>query len=150
MLQKLLIITLVMVLGASFLFAENLTGRDLVKEGVFITSNGTLKYECPEWFLSTKDGPYQLHFGNKNYRSSTGIELVEGKQCKIEGIAAGKDIAVVSASMEGKTYTFRDKNGYPLWAGEGNRRAKRGYANGTGAKNEYGSCNRQFNLRGRS
>ena len=150
MLKKLLIVTVVMVLGASLLFAENLTGRDIVKTGAFTTQNGTLKYENPQWHLVTKDGSYQLHFGNRNHLTSTGIELEEGMRCKIEGIATGKDISVVSATMKGKTYTFREESGTPLWAGKGNRRAKRGYANRTGANSDNSRGNRQLNWKGRS
>ena len=73
MLKKILIITVVMVLGASLLFAENLTGRDIVKTGAFTAAAGTLKYESPEWNIFTKDGSYHLHFGNKNHLSYTGI-----------------------------------------------------------------------------
>jgi hypothetical protein len=149
MLKKLLIITVVMVLGGSLLFAENITGRDIVKTGAFTTKSGTLKYEAPEWHLVTKDGSYQLHFGNRNHLTSTGMELEDGKYCKIEGIATGKDIAVVSATIKGKTYTFRDENGIPEWAGKGNRRGKRGFANRTGAKNGFNKGNRQFNCQGR-
>ena len=148
MLKKILIITLVMVLGVSLLFAESLTGRDIVKTGAFTAAAGTLKYESPEWHLVTKDGSYQLHFGNKNHLSSTGIELEDGARCKIEGIATGKDIVVVSATMKGKTYSFRDESGIPLWAGKGNRRAGRGFADRTGPMNGFKRGSRQLNRQG--
>ena len=149
MLKKLLIITVIMVLGASLLFAESLTGRDIVKTGAFTAATGTLKYEHPEWHLVTKDGSYQLHFGNWNHLTSTGIELEDGRQCNIEGIATGKDIAVVSATMKGKTYAFRDESGVPLWAGKGNRWGRRGFADRTSAMNGYRRSNRQLNWQGR-
>ena len=150
MFKKILIVTVVMVLGGSLLFAENLTGRDIVKTGALTSKSGTLKYESPVWHLVTKDGTFQLHFGNRNHLESTGIELKDGEYCKVEGIANGKDIAVVSATIKGKTYTFRNENGIPLWAGKGNRRAKRGFANRTGDEINYGRGNRQFNRQNRS
>ena len=150
MVKKILIVTLVMALGASFLFAESLTGRDIVKEGSFTTINGTLKYEDTEWYLLAEGGPYQLHFGNKSYLSSTGIELEGGKNCKVDGIASGKEVVVVRATMEGKSYSFRDENGVPLWAGNGNQRDRGGYADRNSTRNEYGNRNGQSDGKGRS
>ena len=146
MLKKILIVTLVMALGASILFAESLTGRDIMREGDVTTINGTLKSEGIEWYLIAKGGSYQLHFGNRDYLSSTGIELEDGKSCTIDGIASGKDIAVATATMESSSYSFRDENGAPLWAGNGNRKDRGGYSD----RNEYGSRNGQSYRKDRS
>jgi hypothetical protein len=150
MLKKILIVTLVMALGASVLFAESFTGRNIVKEGSFTTINGTLRYDGVEWYLTTDDGTYQLHFGNKSYLSSTGIELEAGKNCEVDGIASGKEVVVVSATMNGKSYSFRDENGVPLWAGNGNQRDRGGYGDRNSSRNEYGNRNGQPNGKGRS
>ena len=149
MMKKILIITLLMVLGASLVFADSLTGRDIVKEGIFITLQGILKSEETEWYLTTNDGNYQLHFGNRNYLSSTGIELAEGAHYTIDGIVSENDVAVATATMNGETYSFRDANGTPLWAGEGNRRNLNGYSEGSGNGNRSGRGNGKSNRNGR-
>jgi len=150
MLKKIFIVTLVMVLGASFLFAESVTGRDIVREGSNTNINGTLKSEGIEWYLVTEDGSFLLHFGNKSYLTSTGIALEDGKNCTIDGIATGKDVAVATATMDGKAYSFRDENGVPLWAGNGNRRDRGGYTKRNNNRNEFGSRNGESNRKGRS
>ena len=139
MLKKILIVTMLMALGTSLLFADGLTGRDIVEEGTFTTLEGSLLSQGTEWYLSTQNGSYQIHFGNKNYLSSTGIELVDGARCTIDGIASGKDIAVTTATIAGIAYSFRDENGTPLWAGEGSRRNQSDYSKGHSDGNEHKS-----------
>lgn len=126
MVKKILIISMVLVFGAAALFAHDVTGRDVVGSGELVTIEGTLRYESPEWYLDTEVGSYLLHFGNRSYLESTGITLEEGSEISVEGFAQGNDIAVVSAAADGKTYSFRDKDGVPFWAGRGNRYAKNG------------------------
>ena len=150
MLKKILIVTLLMALGTSLLFADGLTGRDIVAEGTFTTLKGTLTSQGTEWYLTTQDGPHQLHFGNRNYLSSTGIELVDGANCTIDGIVTGKDVAVATVTTAGKSYSFRDENGTPLWAGEGNRRNQKDHSDGHSAGNKSGQGNGQSNRRGSS
>jgi len=147
--KKILIVTLIMVLGASLVFADNLTGRDIVEEGSVRTLDGILKSEGTEWYLLTEDDTYQLHFGNRNYLSSTGIELADGEHCTIDGIVSEREVAVATATMDGETYSFRDANGTPLWAGEGNRRNLNGYLKGSGNGNRSGRGNGQSNRNGR-
>jgi len=120
MLKKILIITLIMVVGATLLFADVPFGREILDEGNAITVTGTLKYDTSEWYLKTKDGSYLLHFGNKTWLESTGIVLKDGEECSIKGISTEDDIVVSKATVDGKTYSFRDKDGIPLWAHKGN------------------------------
>jgi hypothetical protein len=150
MMKKILIVTLLLVLGASLVFADSLTGRDIVEEGSFKTLQGVLTSQAAEWYLQTEQNTYQLHFGNRSYLSSTGIELADGAHCTIDGIVSDKDVAVAKATMDGKTYSFRDENGTPLWAGEGNRRNHNGYSKGQGSGNGSGRGNGQSNSNGRS
>ena len=147
--KKIFIVTLIMVLGASLVFADNLTGRDIVEEGRVRTLDGILTSEGTEWYLLAEDGTYQLHFGNRNYLSSTGIELAEGAHYTIDGIVSENDVAVATATMNGETYSFRDANGTPLWAGEGNRRNLNGYSEGSGNGNRSGRGNGKSNRNGR-
>jgi hypothetical protein len=126
MVKKILIISMVLVFGAAALFAHDVTGRDVVDSGALVTLEGTLRYESPEWYLDTQEGSYLLHFGNRGYLESTGIPIEDGKKLSVEGFAEGSDIAVVSASADGKTYSFRNRDGVPFWAGRGNRYAKNG------------------------
>ena len=148
--KKILLITLFFVLGASLVFADSLTGRDMVEEGGYMTLQGILKSKRTEWYLTTESVTYQLHFGNRNYLSSTGIELADGVHCTIDGIVSDKDVAVAKATMEGRTYSFRDENGKPLWAGEGSRRNLNGYSKGQGSGKGSGRGNGQSNRNGRN
>jgi len=122
MLKKISIITLIMVVGATLLFADFSSGRDIIEEGTSIKVDGTLKYDTSEWYLETEDGSYQLHFGNKDWLESTGIVLEDGKECSIEGISNEDDIVVSKATIDEKTYSFRERDGIPLWAHKGNAR----------------------------
>jgi hypothetical protein len=119
MVKKILLITLVFSVVAAALFAHDITGKDIVDRGSMIAVAGTLRYDGLEWYLDTDDGSYLLHFGNREYLESTGIELEGGVSCEIEGLAEGSDIAVISATIDGNSYAFRDDDGTPLWAGRG-------------------------------
>jgi len=74
-----------------------------------------------EWYIDTEQGSYMLHLGNHSFVTETGVELADGKQCKVEGFYSGEDIAVISITVDGKTYRFRNQDGTPLWAGSGNK-----------------------------
>ena len=131
MVKKILIISMLLVFGAAALFAHDVTGRDVVDRdvvdsGSLVTLEGSLRYESPEWYLDTEGGSYLLHFGNRGYLESTGIPIEDGKKLSVEGFVQGSDITVVSASADGKVYSFRDRDGVPFWAGRGRRYAKNG------------------------
>ena len=134
MVKKILIISMVLVFAAAVLFAHDVTGREVVETGEMTVLEGTLRYESPVWYLDTEEGSYLLHFGNRGYLESTGIPIEDEKKISVEGFAEGNDIVVVSASADGKTYSFRDPDGVPFWAGRGKRYAK---------NEEYG-CRRWF------
>jgi hypothetical protein len=80
------------------------------------TVKGTLEEEQGLWKLNTGKAVYFLHFGDWAYLAGTGMPLEKGKAITVEGSVFDADIVVFNASMEGKTYAFRDKNGVPLWA----------------------------------
>lgn len=121
MVKKIFIITLIFSVVAAALFAHDITGKDIVDKGSMVALDGTLRHESPEWYLYTEDGSYLLHFGNREYLEATGIVLEDGIRCEIEGLVAGSDIAVISATIDGKSYAFRNDDGTPLWAGRGRR-----------------------------
>jgi hypothetical protein len=79
------------------------------------TVKGTLAEVSGRWLLNTGKGLYLLHFGNRAYLAGTGMPLKEGGQAAVEGAVDDDDIVVFKAVVEGKTYTFRDKDGVPLW-----------------------------------
>lgn len=126
MLKKILLITLTVIFVASMtlLFADELRGKDIIDSGKLETFQGTLKYNSPEWYLETENHTYQLHFGNREYLETSGIELRNRERVKIEGVVLGDDVVVYNATVEGKTYRFRDRDGSPLWAGRGNQRER--------------------------
>ena len=133
--KKILIVSLVMVLGAallgaSILAAHELTGRDVVSDGTAATLEGTLRYEAAEWYLDTDDGSFLLHLGNRDYLESSGVNLEEGAVIEADGFRTGSDVAVVSIRKDGKTFIFRDPDGTPKWAGRGERYARDGLRSG--------------------
>jgi hypothetical protein len=121
MVKKILIITLIFSVVAAVLFAHDITGKDIVNRGNMVVLDGTLQYESPDWYLYTEDVSYLLHFGNREYQETTGIVLEDGIRCEIKGVVEGSDIAVISATIDGKSYAFRNDDGTPLWAGRGRR-----------------------------
>jgi hypothetical protein len=127
--KKILIVSLVIVLGAalvgaSILVAHDLNGRDVVETGEMTALEGTLRYDASEWYLDTNDGSYLLHFGNRAYLEKTGMDLEEGERISVDGFAEGSDIAVVSVKSDGETFIFRNADGTPRWAGRGERYAR--------------------------
>jgi len=126
MLKKILLITLTLIFVASMtlLFADELRGKDIIASGKLETFQGSLKYNSPEWYLETENHTYQLHFGNREYLETSGIELRNRERIKIEGVVLGDDVVVYNAIVAGKTYRFRDRNGAPLWAGRGNQKER--------------------------
>jgi len=127
--KKILVVSMVMVLGAvllgaSMLVAHDLTGRDVVETGEVTTLEGTLRLESSEWYLDTDDGSYLLHFGNRAYLEKTGVDLEEGDRITVDGFSAGSDVAVVSVKNDGETFIFRNTDGTPRWAGRGERYAR--------------------------
>ena len=152
--KKILIVSMVMVLGAallgaSILVAHDLTGRDVVETGEVKTLEGTLHYDANEWYLNTDEGSYLLHFGNRDYLESTGIDLKEGDRISVGGFSAGSDVAVVSVKSDGETFIFRNADGTPRWAGRGERFARRdGTRSGERRRALDGDGNPQFGRMG--
>jgi hypothetical protein len=106
------------------------------------TVKGTLAEEKGEWEIVSGKATYLLRFGNRAYLAGTGMPLEEGKEITVEGSVSGGDIVVFNATLEGKTYVFRDKSGVPLWAQDGGVARRRpcddGY--GGGLRGGRGCC----------
>jgi hypothetical protein len=126
MLKKNLLITLTVIFVASvtLLFADELRGKDIINSGPLETLQGTLQYNSPEWYLETENLTYQLHFGNREYLDSSGIKLRNRERINIEGVVLHDDVVVYTATVDGKTYRFRDRDGAPFWAGRGNQKER--------------------------
>ena len=134
--KKICIITIAFVLltGSALLVADNLRGRDIMKEGKESSLEGILHSSNSEWELKTQEGAFLLHFGNRNFISESGIELKEGQRLSVQGILAGKEFLVCIMTVNGESYRLRglgmlkepgvlsEPGGVPFWAGRGNRK----------------------------
>ena len=125
-------------------FAESLLGRDLVDQGVETTLSGSLVYEDGEWYLETGEDLVQLHLGNQDYLDSIGLELTAGENATVVGFLAGEDIAPMTLTVGSDEYRLLDESGFPLWAGNGQRRnqvagERRGAGRGQASGNFDGS-----------
>ena len=111
------------------------SGRSVVARASLGDLAGTLRYDGSEWYLDTGESTYMLHFGNSAYVESTGIDLQEGDLVEVRGFIDGKEVAVVTASVDSGVFTFRNEDGAPMWAGRGRRegRVARPYVNRRGA-----------------
>ena|SRR5690554_890126 len=95
----------------------NLIGKDFVRLGEKQTVSGILLYEDGEWLIQTESGLlYEAHLGNHDHQEKIGLDLQEGQEARIYGFVYFDDIAVVSLSINDKTYNFRTEDGSPLWA----------------------------------
>jgi hypothetical protein len=104
--------------------AKNLSGKDLVRLGKLGSISGPLLEKEGEWYLKTKNGVYNLHFGNHQYRAKTGIELKSEKTVTVKGFIHNKDVAVCTITINNKNYRFRQDDGVALWSGTGNNQNK--------------------------
>jgi hypothetical protein len=131
MAKKIMIISMVLVLGAfvlgaPMLIAHDVTGRDVVNSGELITLEGTLRFYDSEWHLDTDEESYLLHLGPRGYLEPSKIPIESGTVVSVEGFVKGNDIAVISVAVDGETYALRDRDGFPLWARRHERFAKKG------------------------
>jgi hypothetical protein len=97
------------------------SGKSVVDMGTLGNLSGTLSYDGSEWYLETGKDQYILHFGNSAYVESTGINLREGETIQVRGFISGEEVAVASARLNERVFTFRNEDGMPLWAGNGRR-----------------------------
>ena len=105
--------------------SDHLRGRDIVKQGKSVAMSGVLQADGNEWQLKSTSGVYNVHFGPERYRDEKGITLKDGKKISLTGFIVKKDIAVFTLELNGKKYTFRNKEGRPAWAGRGQGRNRK-------------------------
>ena len=103
-------------------FAGDLIGREVVDQGTIGTVTGVLVYQDSEWFIDTEEGLFLVHLGNHDFVEGTGMELSEGDEAAVYGFIAGQDIAAVNVTLGSEVYALRNEDGFPLWAGSGQRR----------------------------
>jgi hypothetical protein len=98
-------------------FSETLKGRDYVSLGEMAALKGTLIEEGNEWSLRSEHGVYELHLGPSDYRDDQGIVFKDGADATVSGFVHEKHVAVRVIETAGKSVTFRDEVGRPVWAG---------------------------------
>lgn len=123
-------LTVLFILVAAPVCAEELSGSDYVRLGKPGTVTGTLFEEDGEWYLTAGERIYEVHLGNYTVLYPDGLNLQTGEQAVIHGFIYQNNIAVISVETRGKTWTFRNEDGSPRWAGRGNgRNANQPYYN---------------------
>jgi hypothetical protein len=114
-------------------------GRSVAASGQLVDLTGTLESRNAEWYLNQQGTRYLLHLGNARYVESSGIPLQEGATVRVRGFAAADEVAVVSVTVGGQRFEFREENGTPLWAGRGRRAG----GNGRDGSQLRGGTNRE-------
>lgn len=118
------IVLLIALIGIFQLNAgERVLGREIVEIGEYNNFSGTVFFKHGEWFLRVSDNiVYELHLGNKDHQKRISFEMRDGMTVSVNGFLYEDDIAVVSIEIEGELYSFRDRDGSPLWSGQGEHR----------------------------
>jgi hypothetical protein len=114
-------------------------GRSVAASGQLVDLAGILETQNAEWYLNQQGTRYLLHLGNARYVESSGIPLQEGATVQVRGFAAADEVAVVSVTVGGQRFEFREENGTPLWAGRGRRAG----GNGRDGSQLRGGTNRE-------
>lgn len=115
------------------------TGRDIVESGRIATITGRLTEQDDEPYLITKEGKIALHLGPEWYRDEIRFPVKARGEATVEGYLDKKDMSPARITLDGKTYTFRDKNGQPMWR-----------ASASGRNGEGRGANSRTDLPGRS
>jgi hypothetical protein len=118
MLKRLSLVLIMLLATAAVILAAEESVRAAPAGAPVTTMKGVLMENNGDWFLRSGKELYLLHFGNRAYLAGTGIPLADGKECVVEGNVLEDDIVVNKATVDGKSYAFRDKDGVSLWAGD--------------------------------
>lgn len=119
--RRLFLIITVVALAATSAFAQvnGMYGRQIAADGTVDTFRGTLGLDGNEWILNVGSIAYNLHLGR--YGHEPDLALNDGASAVVEGFVMERGIAPVSILTEGEELAFWHEDGYPLWAGRGNR-----------------------------
>jgi hypothetical protein len=117
MTKKITIILLMVSTVTAGVFAHDLKGKDIAETGKIVIVKGVLNLEDNELYLKTDDTIYTIHLGPEWYAEEIGFPKSSGESATVEGFAVAEDIAPLTIVVRGKTYTFRDEDGAPAWAG---------------------------------
>jgi hypothetical protein len=116
------IVLLSVVAGA---FAQPL-GRDIVESGRIATISGRLTEQDDELYLVTSQGKIALHLGPAWYKDQIQFPARARGEATVEGYLDQKDMSPSRVTLGGKSYTFRDKDGQPMWRGDARNGQGRG------------------------
>ena len=97
--------------------AEELTGREIVEQGVMGSVTGTLVPEGEEWRLQAGGKLYELHLGQYGHDGQAASALRAGAQATVNGFISGDHISPITLETGGATLRFRAEDGRPLWGG---------------------------------
>lgn len=102
------------------------TGRELVDSGKLATVTGRLTEQDDEYYVVTNQGRIALHLGPEWYRDEIRFPSKARGEVTVQGYLDKKDMSPSSITVDGRTYTFRDKDGQPMWRGAGGDRNGQG------------------------
>ncbi len=101
--------------------ASETTGREVAEQGHVCTLDGALELEDGEWYLRTEEQSYIVHKGPDWYPGEINFPEPEGKQATVQGFVLGDEISPCTITIGETQYVFRSLEGFPLWAGRGDR-----------------------------
>jgi hypothetical protein len=110
----------VTLVAATSLFAqdaEDLTGREIVEQGVRGSVSGTLVPEGEEWRLQAGARLYELHLGQFGHDGQAAAALRAGAHATVNGFISGDHISPITLETGDTTLRFRAEDGRPLWGG---------------------------------
>jgi hypothetical protein len=123
--KKIIITGLVFLATATFISANDMNRREIAENGTMMEFSGTLEEENGEWTIETSTGTYDLHLGPEFFRDEIKLSLKEDSTVRVKGFTVDTDISVTEIIYQGKSYTFRDADGRPMWASRGNNRNRK-------------------------
>ncbi len=115
-----------LLLAVAAIAAAQPTGREIVDSGRIATISGRLFEQDGELYLNTKDGRIALHLGPEWYRNQIRFPARARGEATVEGYLDEKDMSPARITFDGKTYTFRDNDGQPMWRGDSRNGQGRG------------------------
>ncbi len=107
-------------IAGGVLAGDDVLGRDVARDGAYMSLAGRLLYEHNEWFLRTPESSVELHMGPYGHDES--LPFVDGADALVRGFVIPNHMAPISVETGGEQHEFWNEGRYPLWAGSGERR----------------------------